>query len=375
MSALTAVQGRPSVQGRAAKGAPAAGADDFGALLSAAGAVTPTPTAALVSTPAGTATVAPAADTGAVAVTPAAGLSAPGLPTAAADDAVAPPALVVADHDPAAPADTPPTAVPLSPAPPADRSAPDRPRLPSAPVTASAVPVVATSAAGPAEGPVAELDPLALPSRSGAAERSARLPLLVVPDPVAAPSTAPSSEAAPAPPPLAGALVEPVAAEVSAPLVPTTPRPAPEAGAPAAPATARSAVDPPSTQVVAGLAPVLDGPDGAYTMSLQLYPEELGSVQVEISLRNGEISLAMLAVDVDAVEVLRAALPDLRTELESTGLTSTGVSVDLGRGDETPHRKQDAGAGTRTGDARSETAADEPATSLSGSDATLDVRI
>jgi hypothetical protein len=100
----------------------------------------------------------------------------------------------------------------------------------------------------------------------------------------------------------------------------------PMAAAPAAPPAL-----PPHAQVAHLLGPVLEGPDGAYSLSLQLYPEELGAVQVDVLLHGSELRLALHAVDPAAQSALKAALPDLRADLQSTGLTATSVSVDGGR--------------------------------------------
>ena len=90
----------------------------------------------------------------------------------------------------------------------------------------------------------------------------------------------------------------------------------------------RTVPEPPAAQLTQLLAPVLEGPDGAHTLSLQLYPKELGAVQVEVMLRAGEISLALHAARDTSLDVLRAALPDLRAQLEQAGLTAGSLTVD-----------------------------------------------
>jgi hypothetical protein len=164
-----------------------------------------------------------------------------------------------------------------------------------------------------------------------------------------------------------------VAATVASTAVPLTAPPVVEAAAPAPPAPA--APPAPVVQVATAVAPLLEGPDGAYTMSLQLYPEELGAVQVEVSLRGGEISLALNAPDEAAREVLRAALPELRAHLESGGLTATGVFVGDGRTGEKAHGGGGSAPGTRSGDGTGGAPADEPTAEPSASDSALDVRI
>jgi flagellar hook-length control protein FliK len=107
--------------------------------------------------------------------------------------------------------------------------------------------------------------------------------------------------------------------------------------------------------VVQLLAPVLEGPDGAYSLSLQLYPEELGAVQVEVLLRGGEIRLALHAADEAAQAALRSALPDLRADLHAGGLTATSLTVDDGRPGSSSDRSTE-----RSPDRRSDGQGDQP---------------
>ena len=154
------------------------------------------------------------------------------------------------------------------------------------------------------------------------------------------------------------------------------------AGAPAAPAPA-APPPAPATQVVQLLGPVLTGPDGAYSLSLQLYPEELGAVQVEVLLRGGEIRLALHASDEAAQAALRSALPDLRADLLAGGLSASSLSVDDGRSgqssldrhaDRSPDRRPD-GQGDPPG-RRSLPYADPDSRPLTAhSDAALDLRM
>jgi flagellar hook-length control protein FliK len=164
----------------------------------------------------------------------------------------------------------------------------------------------------------------------------AAVPAVDVPNEVPRPEAAPAAPAAAAAPAGAGAeagVAGPQPADLRAG-APTTP-----AAAPPPPAT------PPASQVAQLLTPVLSGPDGSYSLSLQLYPEELGAVQVEVLLRSGEIRLALHAPDEAAQAALRSALPDLRADLTAGGLTATSLSVDDGRpgtsSDRSPDRRPD----------------------------------
>ena len=152
---------------------------------------------------------------------------------------------------------------------------------------------------------------------------------------------------------------------------------------PAAPPAA-APPPPPAAQVVQLLAPVLAGPDGSYSLSLQLYPEELGAVQVEVLLRGGEIRLALHAPDEAAQAALRAALPDLKADLQAGGLSATSLSVDDGRrgssgdrpADRDPDRRSD-GQGDAPGRRAHPYRGAEPGPrpSPSHADAALDLRM
>lgn len=250
---------------------------------------------------------------------------------------------------------------------------------PTPPPTATAT--ASTTAAGPA-APTA-------PSAQG--PTPARTPAAVAAQDDRRPGRTPAAEPVPVDPQLGidDAAADPIAPSVAAPIPPsssTGPAPVVADGAVAAPLievrTAASAAPaapapppvPPATQIVSQLAPVLEGPDGTYTMSLQLYPEELGAVQVEISLRSGEVSVALHAADDVSTELLRAALPQLREQLEASGLTATEVSVDSGKSgrqdDEPPgdaaaqRRDRRPGAGTGQDVPAAAPAPDADATSL-----------
>jgi flagellar hook-length control protein FliK len=107
-------------------------------------------------------------------------------------------------------------------------------------------------------------------------------------------------------------------------------------------------------------------------MSLKLYPEELGAVQVEVSLRGGEISLALHAADDLAKDVLRGVLPQLREQLEATGLTATDVTVDSGK----PDDQRDEPATPRRGGSPASDGADTPMPAPAPDpDAALDLRM
>jgi flagellar hook-length control protein FliK len=310
-------------------------------------------------TPAPVAAASPAASTTATA-TPAA--PAPAVPADAAPLAAAP-AEATAPVATASPTTTPSTDAPVT----VISTAPATPATPTTPTTPTTPAQPAAAPAGLADAPQGpagvEVDAVAADQAPGTGEDD---------------SAAAEDEhthvlsAAPAPQAETSRTAGPVPAESLAVAPTTEARPVSAPAAPA-PAPAPPPAAPPATQVVTQLAPVLEGPDGSYTLSLQLYPEELGAVQVEVSMRGGEISLALHAADEVSKEVLRAALPQLREQLEATGLTATDVSVDSGKPDDsreqptTPRRSN--GLGTADGD---DTAAPAPAPDP---DAALDLRM
>jgi flagellar hook-length control protein FliK len=100
-------------------------------------------------------------------------------------------------------------------------------------------------------------------------------------------------------------------------------------------------------------------------------------VQVEMSLKNGEVTLALHAVDERAQDVLRAALQDLRASLQQAGLTATQVTVDGGRGDDGRDAQQERSGGSSADHDPDGDAAPTLPASLVGTDpdAALDLRM
>lgn len=83
-------------------------------------------------------------------------------------------------------------------------------------------------------------------------------------------------------------------------------------------------------QVFSAVSPILRGEDGSYGIELRLHPHDLGSVQVNVDVRHGEISIQMHATDPAAREALRDGLPDLRQQLEDQGLRAGSMGVGSG---------------------------------------------
>jgi flagellar hook-length control protein FliK len=84
-------------------------------------------------------------------------------------------------------------------------------------------------------------------------------------------------------------------------------------------------------QVLQAVTPVVHGPEGSYSIQLQLAPNDLGQVQVTVDMSDGQVSIHLHADDPAAGVALRDSLPQLREQLEQQGLR-TG-SLDVGSGD------------------------------------------
>nr|WP_275586276.1 flagellar hook-length control protein FliK [Geodermatophilus normandii] len=70
------------------------------------------------------------------------------------------------------------------------------------------------------------------------------------------------------------------------------------------------------------------GPDGTHTMTLVLTPETLGPVEVRVTVHDGRIDLSLRGASDAGRAALLDALPDLRRDLESSGLTCSKLQVD-----------------------------------------------
>ncbi|WP_406833092.1 flagellar hook-length control protein FliK [Pedococcus sp. KACC 23699] len=114
---------------------------------------------------------------------------------------------------------------------------------------------------------------------------------------------------------------------------------------PGATAPAANPVVPLSTQaqVLGAVSPLLTGPDGTHRVTVHLEPENLGKVRVQVSLSGGEVALHLIAADAVTRETLRLGLPELRAQLEQSGLRTADMDVRSGPSD---LFGRDTGAGT-----------------------------
>ncbi|MBN1091609.1 flagellar hook-length control protein FliK [Blastococcus sp. TML/M2B] len=103
--------------------------------------------------------------------------------------------------------------------------------------------------------------------------------------------------------------------------------PAAALAAPGAAATGDAASLPVAGQVARHVAVLRGAPDGSHTMTLVLTPETLGPVEVSVTVSKGTVDLVLRGAHEHGRVALLDALPDLRRDLESAGLTTSRLEV------------------------------------------------
>ena len=96
----------------------------------------------------------------------------------------------------------------------------------------------------------------------------------------------------------------------------------------------------PTQQVAEALREVRRLADGSHRLSLQLHPEELGAVQLEIAMRDGRLHVRAVAETEAARIALEQHLPELRSELRDAGVRAGSLEV----GPDTSGRDRSAAA-------------------------------
>lgn len=214
-----------------------------------------------------------------------------------------------------------------------------------------------STSAGPADPSTAErgIDPAATPSDGDApsmAPVTAESPLV--------PTTTAGTPAATGPDPAAAVTATP-AATVAAPTTPAAGAEATTApAAPAAPAPFDPAEASPATQVAEALRDVRRLSDGTHRLSLQLHPEDLGAVQLEIALREGRLHLRAVAQTEAGRSALQSSIPELRSELLDAGVDAGSLEVGGETADGSTHAETSRDG---TADTRPAAATAGPATS------------
>ena len=194
---------------------------------------------------------------------------------------------------------------------------------------------------------------------------------------------APSAVASPSAPATVPADVAVAAAvETLAPVPATTPAAAtavdPTAAAEAA-AAAELEIPTPPQQIAEALRDVRRLADGSHRLSLQLYPEELGVVQLEVAVRDGQLHLRAATELESTRRLLTASLPELRGQLTEAGVSAGSLEVgaetaggDRSARDGSPDTTQRASHPARPAPASATT---EATTSTPTAAGRLDVRI
>ena len=78
------------------------------------------------------------------------------------------------------------------------------------------------------------------------------------------------------------------------------------------------------------MAPLRKLADGTHHVVLELHPAELGTVRVELSIDSGTVHLGLHTDIESTAQVLHAAVPELRSQLDAAGLVAGRVNVDTG---------------------------------------------
>ena len=80
-------------------------------------------------------------------------------------------------------------------------------------------------------------------------------------------------------------------------------------------------------QIVSAVVPLHGRGDGRHEVTLELRPDDLGTIRVEVSVENQTVHLTLHAAEPATGRLLSAALADLRSALADAGLTAGHVAV------------------------------------------------
>ncbi|MGE0879188.1 MAG: flagellar hook-length control protein FliK [Acidimicrobiia bacterium] len=83
----------------------------------------------------------------------------------------------------------------------------------------------------------------------------------------------------------------------------------------------------PWEQVVSAMKPLRKFSDGSHRLAVQLHPDDLGTVHVELSLHKGELNVHMVAQNDAARDALLGSLHELRSDLEASGVRAAAIHV------------------------------------------------
>jgi flagellar hook-length control protein FliK len=83
-----------------------------------------------------------------------------------------------------------------------------------------------------------------------------------------------------------------------------------------------------AAQLAPQLAVLRNAPDGTQTMTLVVTPDSLGPVAVQVTITEGTLDMTLHGASEHGRHALTDALPELRRDLESAGLTLSRLEVD-----------------------------------------------
>ncbi|SHN42033.1 flagellar hook-length control protein FliK [Cryptosporangium aurantiacum] len=89
---------------------------------------------------------------------------------------------------------------------------------------------------------------------------------------------------------------------------------------------------PPAAQVADQIIPLRTQGDGVHRIAMELRPDDLGTIGVVAEIRNGQVHLHFTGANELTRETLRAALPELRQQLEDAGFAGAAFDFTEGSG-------------------------------------------
>ncbi|WP_208317608.1 flagellar hook-length control protein FliK, partial [Dermatophilus congolensis] len=138
---------------------------------------------------------------------------------------------------------------------------------------------------------------------------------------------------------------------------PTSSAPAPMVSAPPVPLY---------QQLVTGVSPMLRGVDGQYALMLQLTPVNLGHVQLQVSVKSGQVSIHVKAVDAATGQLVEENLDDLKQTLEQLGVKTGSIDVSTGESGDAESFEEAFGADSGWQDSSTVTTGNKGATTEIG---------
>ena len=142
-------------------------------------------------------------------------------------------------------------------------------------------------------------------------------------------------------------------------------------------AAAEIDVPTPPQQIAEALRDVRRMADGSHRLSLQLHPEELGVVQLEVAVRDGQLHLRAATELEGTRRLLAASIPELREQLAEAGVSagSLEVGAETAGGDRPARDADDSPSRVRRDEPTSTRPADGPEATTPTATGRLDVRL